>query len=158
MRPSRFFACKSRALGITITESLPRRFPDSRRRNQRVGTSLSTSRASMKWQSVQSINNNKDMRQFIPQTPKRKVLVYSFDIMLGDKLGEKFFATLTYKIRKNIFTNSYVIDEEELERYVYSKYPSLRGKKWHIENNPQDTFESEKAQPTIIKPENPFKF
>ena len=78
--------------------------------------------------------------------------------MLGDKLGEKFFATLTYKIRKNVFTNSYVIDEEELERYVYSKYPSLRGKKWHIENNPQDTFESEKAQPTIIKPENPFIF
>lgn len=97
------------------------------------------------------------MRQFIPQTPKRKVLVYSFDVMLGDKLGEKFFATLIYKIRKSIFTNSYVIDEQELERYVYSKYPSLRGKKWHIENNPQDTYESETAQPTIIKSENPFK-
>ena len=65
------------------------------------------------------------MRQFIPQTPKRKVLVYSFDIMLG----EKFFATLIYRISKNIFTNSYVIDQQELERYVYSKYPSLRCKK-----------------------------
>lgn len=98
------------------------------------------------------------MRQFIPQTSKRKVLIYSFDIMLGDKLGEKFFATLIYKISKSIFTDSYVIDEKELERYVYSRYPSLRGKKWHIEQNPQGTFESETAQPTIIKPENPFKF
>lgn len=111
----------------------------------------------MKWQNVQS-ETNKDMKQFIPQTSKRKVLVYSFDIMLGDRLGEKFFATLIYKIRKNIFSNTYVIDQDELERYVYSKYPSLRGKKWHIEDNPQDTYESETAQPTIIKPANPFKF
>lgn len=87
-----------------------------------------------------------------------KVLVYSFDIMLGDKLGEKFFATLIYKIRKNIISNSYVIDEEELERYIYSKYPSLRGKKWHIEHNPQDTYESDREKPTTIKQENPFKF
>jgi hypothetical protein len=80
----------------------------------------------------------------------RKVLVYSFDIMVKGSFGERWFATMHFNIRKNVFSNTYVVDVEEISEFVYSKYPSLKGRNWHIENNPKDTYESSTQKPTVI--------
>ena len=88
----------------------------------------------MKWQSVQSLKH-KDM----------KVLLYSFDIMLGMKIGDKFFATMAVKIRKCIMTNAYNVDLGTIKEEILKRYPSLRNKDFHIEENQSKTREIEIA-------------
>lgn len=74
-----------------------------------------------------------------------KVLLYSFDIMLGVKLGDKFFATMAVKIRKCIMTNDYNVDLSTIKDEILERYPSLRGKEFHIEENESRTREVEIA-------------
>lgn len=81
---------------------------------------------------------------------KVKMLVFSFDIML-DIDGGRFFATMIIRIRKNEFINRYVTDKSVIADYVYDRYPSLRNRSWHIEENKDSIFESSFGKPTQIK-------